>query len=448
MKKNFLFILPLLFVFAACKTDNAAEPTVTLSPSSISANSVASTTTLSVISNYDWTLSSDQTWCVSSVTSGKAGVNATTTISITANTSTTQRTANLAFNVNKATIATATCTQAAEEKYKLPVIFHVLYHTSTDTLQNVAQAQISKVMSAVNTLYSNNNMNLEFDLATTDPNGNTLTEAGIDRQYISTDSLECDKFMNGELTDNSKYVGMLWNLNKYINVFLYEFKTDNSGYVTMGITHLPYVSSTNKLTGLNLGDYYLTHSLEYPHCASINSSFIYEYDPTSGYYNPYDVSVTIAHELGHYLGLFHVFTEVGATQCSGDDYCTDTPNYDRSTYEKWLVNYIQTHDTKKITLSDLLPRTNCETSATFNGDNIMDYEYCKSNAFTSDQRARIRFILNYGLFIPGTKYNASTVTSSSKALGSSAVRPPILYESIGTYKGVVKSFQGMKSSKK
>lgn len=30
MKKNLLFILPLLFVFAACKTDNSAEPTVTL----------------------------------------------------------------------------------------------------------------------------------------------------------------------------------------------------------------------------------------------------------------------------------------------------------------------------------------------------------------------------------------------------------------------------------
>lgn len=446
MKKNWLLILPLLFVFAACKTDNSAEPTVTLSPSSISANSVATTTTLSVISNYDWTLSSDQTWCVPSVTSGKAGVSAITTVSIAANTSTTQRTANLAFNVNKTTVTTATCTQAAEEKYKLPVIFHVLYHTSTDASQNVTQAQISKIMSAVNTLYSNNNMNLEFDLATTDPNGNTLSEAGIDRQYISTDSLECDKFMNGELADNSKYVGMLWNLNKYINVFLYEFKTDNSGYVTMGITHLPYVSSTNKLTGLNVGDYYLTHNWEYPHCASINSSFIYEYDPTSQYYNPYDVSVTIAHELGHYLGLFHVFTEVGETQCSGDDYCTDTPNYDRTTYEKWLVNYIQTH--KDITLSDLLPRTNCETGATFNGDNIMDYEYCKSNAFTTNQRERVRFILNYGLFIPGTKFNASTVTSSSKALGNSAVRPPILYESIGTYKGVVKSFQGMRTSKK
>lgn len=356
--------------------------------------------------------------------------------------------ANLAFNVNKATITTATCTQAAEEKYKLPVIFHVLYHTSTDALQNVTQAQISKVMAAVNALYSNNNMNLEFDLATTDPNGNTLAEAGIDRQYISTDSIECDKFMGGTLppSDNSKYVSMLWNLNKYINVFLYEFKTDNSGYVTMGITHLPYVSSANELAGLNVGDYYLTHNWDYPHCASINSSFIYEYDPTSQYYNPYDVSVTIAHELGHYLGLFHVFTEVGKIKCSGDDYCTDTPNYDRATYEKWLVNYIQTH--KTLTLSDLLPRTNCETSATFNGDNIMDYEYCKSNAFTTDQRARIRFILNYGLFIPGTKYNSSTRTSSSKAFGSSDVRPPILYESIGTYKGVVKSFKGMKTSKK
>jgi hypothetical protein len=78
----------------------------------------------------------------------------------------------------------------------------------------------------------------------------------------------------------------------------------------------------------------------------------------------------------------------------------------------------------------------------------MDYEYCKSDAFTTDQRARIRFILNYGLFIPGTKFNSSTVTSSSKALGSSAVRPPILYESIGTYKGVVKSFQGRKTTSK
>ena len=437
MKKNLFIIWSLLIVFAACKSDDAIEkPVVTLSQSSISTTSAASSTTLSVTSNYDWKLSSDQTWCVPSVTSGKAGVATNTTVAIAANTTSTARTANLNFTVEEAIISTAPCTQAAEEHYKLPVIFHVLYHSSTDSLQNVTQAQLSKIITAVNKLYSNNNMNLEFTLATTDPNGKTLAEAGVDRQYISTDSLDCDKFMNGDLTDNSKYVNMVWNLNNYINVFLYQFKTDASGYTTMGITDLPYVSSSKKLSGLQVGDYYLVKGFDYPQCSSINSLYIYEYDPTSQYYNPYDVSVTIAHELGHYLGLDHVFTEVGETQCSGTDYCDDTPNYDRATYEKWLLNYLDTH--KNISsMKELVPRTNCETGASFDGHNIMDYEYCYSDQFTTNQRERVRFVLNYGLFIPGTKLNSTSTTQSSKTLNS-LTRPDKIYKSIGNNIAITK----------
>lgn len=376
---------------------------------------------ITVTSNTSWTVSSDQSWCSPTVTSGTG--NKDLIVSLDGNITTSARTATLTFTAGTLS-ATTTIKQAGgngdEYHYKIPVIFHVLYNNASDSLQYVKSGWMSTILTGVNKLYSNNNMNMEFELATYDPKGNILSEPGIDREKISVSSIDCDNFMNGKAANNSTYVSMLWDLNKYVNVYLYVFYEDpKSQYTTMGITDLPYVSTSYPLSGLSNGEYYLTHSFDYPQCVSINSSYIYEVTNTK-YYNSLDVTVTLAHELGHYVGLFHPFTETGETACSGTDYCNDTPNYDRTTYETWLSNY--KYVTGTTTLADLAVRTSCDDGSTFIGHNIMDYEYCYSDKFTSDQRTRARYLLNYGLFIPGPKY--STTSKSSRSV-INATRPPI-----------------------
>lgn len=73
--------------------------------------------------------------------------------------------------------------------------------------------------------------------------------------------------------------------------------------------------------------------------SSINSKYINE-KSTAFYRNPNDSTKNLAHELGHYLGLHHVFAEDKngyADNCNDTDYCQDTPSYNRNKYNVWYL---------------------------------------------------------------------------------------------------------------
>ena len=97
--------------------------------------------------------------------------------------------------------------------------------------------------------------------------------------------------------------------------------------------HLPFtVKGANSLAGLS--EINVSHleleNLSFPYCVSINSLFINE-ESTGNTYNTADITVTLAHELGHYLGLHHVFSETeNKNSCEDTDYCADTPTYNKS----------------------------------------------------------------------------------------------------------------------
>lgn len=429
MKKTWIYCIPIAFLLAACKSgEDSIDPLV--ETSSYNVDYDAENLVMPVSSTEAWTVASDATWCAPYTASGTGSKSLV--CAITGNITTSSRTANLTFSSTQET-QTVTVNQAAgtggEYHYKLPVIFHVLYLNSSDSIQYVKKGWLNTIIAAVNKLYDANGINMEFELAKYDPNGNELAETGVDRELMTQSSYDCDKFMEGKLSVNSKIVSMLWDLNKYVNIFLYKFKSDESDYVTLGITDLPYTNTAYPLDGLTSGEYYLTHSWDYPQCSSINSDYIYEYEADSEYYDPLDVTITIAHELGHYVGLDHVFTETGETSCSGNDYCDDTPNYNRDDYEEWLENYIKTKYVKgKTTLTDLAARTCCTDSTTFTARNIMDYEYCFSDKFTTNQNERIRYILKYGLFMPGPKYSTTGTSSSTSSRSSESTKPTIQIE--------------------
>ena len=115
---------------------------------------------------------------------------------------------------------------------------------------------------------------------------------------------------------------------------------------------MPYaVKNDSALVGLetvNMSK--LTKSnIEYPHCSSLNSLFIN--DESSRYkqsdkgkggytYVSADVNVTLAHELGHYLGLHHIYTERNSEpvdSCGDTDFCEDTPSYNRIEYQQYIT---------------------------------------------------------------------------------------------------------------
>lgn len=411
MRTNPLFLILsilLLFVAGACKEDNDAEK-MTLSANSFDVASTETDITLEVNSQDNWEVSSDATWCVPDKLQGTGKT--TLSIHLTSNETFQERNAILTITDPTATLKVKV-TQDAENHYKLPVIFHVLYNNTNDANQNPNADLLAQIISICNQKYANTfddgdkgkqgvSLNLEFVMATTDPNGKTLAEPGIDRIKWNTPVMSCDDFMSG---DNKEAIPLLWDLNKYINIFLYTFEEDN----VLGISYIPYASSRHPLDGLYNGDRYFANSkLDYPHCVSINNTYI-DRLPEPGYVDGADVTVTIAHELAHYIGLYHAFgvdNEEKKTSWRQDtDYCEDTPNYDRKGYEEWLDVYNATTPSKDRKFSELVKRTSI-TGSEFTSRNIMDYVWTWGNEFTPNQRERMRHVLYYSPLIPGPKYD-------------------------------------------
>lgn len=337
--------------------------------------------------------------------------------------------------------------------YELPVIFHVLYQDASDASQYIPAARLKNILQYVNVIYqgsaygASENINVKFVLAETDENGKKLSTPGVEYvKYTGEYPIDAMSFMNNNTGANLKYI---WDPNEYINVLMFNFKDDESGGVTLGVSHMPLaVNDSTALEGLQTttARYVSKANLLYAHCSAINSLYA-NLNSSGGYYQssrytdgiqngytivPSDIVVTMAHELGHYLGLFHLFTEDRESDsvdpvdsCGDTDYCEDTPSYNRNEYVNYLTYYMQTTATPKV--DDLILRHACD-GTTFYSANIMDYSYSLGYKFSSDQKARLRHVLYYSPMIPGPKKNGVNV-KSTRATGANQkldIRPVII----------------------
>lgn len=311
-------------------------------------------------------------------------------------------------------ITQAAAPEGEEFHYVIPVVFHVLYK---DDSEKVPVAHFQSTLDKINRFYRGEaifgdkkgvNMNLEFVLASTTPDGQPTD--GIDYIKVADNEIECQKLMG-----DKKYIPYLWDHNRYMNVMIYPFKQDTTNGMILGVSHMPFsVRGEHELPGLDVvRDAYLTTAnLPYPKCVSLNAAILFETTEAGAPLpNPKDFSVTAAHEFGHYLGLHHSFNEDASGQCVDSDFCEDTPPYDRQYYLRAYLPYLAANNL--ITTENLVKRTNCLDDSEFDSYNIMDYEYSFQDRFTPDQRIRIRNVLMYSPLIPGPKvYPAERITRS------------------------------------
>lgn len=397
MRLQFILLFFLAASFTGCSTDEQTSGILELpSGSTYNLDREGQILKIAIQSNMEWQVSGSTNWCQPDKLTGYG--NDTIRFNIGANISSHERIATLVLKNNEVSksIRINQSGSTTEYHYKLPIIFHILYNDPNSPEQNVSAEHLSRIIGECNAMYAgtNNstNMNLEFVLADHDANGNKLKEPGIERiQWASSTTMSCDAFMKDE-----NIVPYLWNLNNYINIFIYTFDEEN----VLGISYLPYTFSSNSLEGLAHGDRYVTNpTLDYPHCVSVNNTSVFTKNP---YLNVPDLTLTLAHELGHYLGLFHVFIANDGT----DDYCSDTYTYDRAAYENWLSSL-----TKPLPLSELTIRISPE-NIKFTSDNIMDYDFSYLNQFTANQKERVRHVLENSPMIPGPKLEISRTRSN------------------------------------
>ena len=207
----------------------------------------------------------------------------------------------------------------------VPIVVHVIYrtnHTNIGSGTNISDARILDAIRILNEDYSktnpefpnpprntflnySGNPNLEFCLATIDPNGNNTT--GITRTVSTKTNFDPDNEAN-DMKRNNTGGKDGWDPSKYLNIWVCDLAVSASGGMTLGYAYLPGLPSwQNWKDGL---------VVDFQWFGTIQGA--------SG------DSRTATHEIGHYLGLNHTFCESQSGGCCDNDNnnVDDTPATD------------------------------------------------------------------------------------------------------------------------
>ncbi|MES2622301.1 MAG: M43 family zinc metalloprotease, partial [Bacteroidota bacterium] len=201
----------------------------------------------------------------------------------------------------------------------IPVIVHVIHNGDVvGSGENISAAQVNSEFDVLNedfrkalgTLGYNTNAvgadcEIEFCPAVVDPNGNILSEPGIDRQN------EGQATWDQSSIDATLKPATIWNPDRYCNIWTVNFGTSS----ILGYAQFP---SSSGLQGLNGG-------------SANTDGVVVRYNAfgrTGTVTAPYNKGRTTTHELGHWLGLRHIW---GDQNC-GNDYCGDTPTSEEANY--------------------------------------------------------------------------------------------------------------------
>jgi len=259
----------------------------------------------------------------------------------------------------------------------IPVVVHVIHNgDAIGVNENISDAQVLSQITVLNQDYRrmvgtpgfNNDpvgadVEIQFCLAKTDPNNNPTT--GIDRQNKGVASWGENQIETTLKPSTS------WNPSKYFNIWVVNFGGNLTG--VLGYAQFPNASG---LPGMNASN----------GSSSTDGVVIgYQYFGSSqiasgSYQTPYNLGRTASHEIGHALGLIHIWGDtVGcSTIASQGDYCDDTP----IAYEE----------------NDQCPQgyDSCPTQPGVDmTNNYMDYtrDACM-NIFTQDQKERMLTVMN------------------------------------------------------
>lgn len=254
--------------------------------------------------------------------------------------------------------------------YQINVVFHLVYNNEG---QNVSDARIMGQLALLNSCFRRTTSDtgdtrdifknvaedskIEFVLATTDPDGNPtngIVRKQSDVEYFGGTFLQLEGLEEvKKLPDGSPS----WDTDKYLNIWICDMSDDGFEFV-LGYAFPP-------LGAPHWGN-------EAKAVSPDMQGVVVHYSTVGGLVtdaNKENGSKTLVHEVGHYLGLRHIWGDGG---CSKDDFIEDTPQASEETSFCDFNKNTCTQSGRK-DLPDMV-------------ENYMDYspDICL-NMFTSDQ---------------------------------------------------------------
>ncbi|WP_040664724.1 M43 family zinc metalloprotease [Nafulsella turpanensis] len=253
---------------------------------------------------------------------------------------------------------------------QIPVIVHVVHFGEpVGTGPNIAAEQVYSQIEVMNEDFRRMlgtrgynddprgaDVEIEFVPALVDPEGNLLKEPGIHRYQgpLPAYVLEDIELLIKPAT--------IYDPNRYLNLW-----TVNFAALLLGYAQFP-----DPAHGLAFGVGCDTGGSNTDGVVQLYSAFgSREKYPEGTYTANYDLGRTVTHEVGHWMGLRHIWGDGG---CGVDDYCGDTPMAAAS-------------------------NSGCPTGIVSCGsidmiENYMDYTYdACMNIFTNDQALRMRTVM-------------------------------------------------------
>lgn len=265
----------------------------------------------------------------------------------------------------------------------IPIVVHVIHNgDALGSGENISDAQVMSQVNVLNADFSatntdfnstsfynsvKTNMDIQFCLATQDPNGQPTT--GINRVNYGTTSF-------GQSAAEAMKAATQWDPTKYFNIWVCRFGGDLNGI--LGYAQFPNSGAANT-DGVIIG---------------------FNYFGTTGAVSaPYNKGRTVTHEVGHCFGLFHIWGDDG-TACTGSDNVADTPNQADENYG--------------------CPNPATNISCSNSGDMSMNYMDYTDDAcmymFTTGQKARVDAVLasapRRASLLTSNKCSAAVITAN------------------------------------
>ena len=213
----------------------------------------------------------------------------------------------------------------SQQTITIPVVVHVVHRTqdAIGANTNISNAQIEDQLRILNEDYSKTNPefpnpprntfinyagnpDLEFCLATVDPNGNATT--GITRTATTKNGWDYNTESNDMKRASTGGIDN-WDPLRYLNIWVCNISSSGGGQ-TLGYAYLPGLqgsSSQSWKDGIVVD---------------------YQFFGTTGSVSSSSDGRTTTHEVGHYLGLSHTFCESGGCCDNDDSNVDDTPATD------------------------------------------------------------------------------------------------------------------------